>query len=91
MTNGSNRINNNSEAFTLIEILVVIAIISIITAILFPAFAQAREKARSTTCVSNERQLGLAFLQTDQAYASMFPPARFPGPSWSAASIAVTP
>src|SRR2546421_6637947 len=47
------------NAFTLIELLVVIAIIAIIAAILFPVFAQAREKARETTCISNSRQIGL--------------------------------
>ena len=46
--------------FTLIEILVVVAIIGIIAAILFPVFARAREKARQTTCVSNLKQLGMA-------------------------------
>jgi prepilin-type N-terminal cleavage/methylation domain-containing protein/prepilin-type processing-associated H-X9-DG protein len=56
------------KAFTLIELLVVIAIIAIIAAILFPVFAQAREKARQTTCVSNLRQLGTALMMYSQDY-----------------------
>lgn len=61
------------NAFTLIELLVVIAIIAILAAILFPVFAAAREKARQTTCASNERQLSLAVIQYVQDYDEMFP------------------
>ncbi len=57
-TNGSTK--NNRSGFTLIELLVVIAIIAILAAILFPVFAQAREKARQTACLSNTKQLGTA-------------------------------
>ncbi len=49
-----------NKGFTLIELLVVIAIIAILAAILFPVFAQAREKARQTMCLSNARQMGIA-------------------------------
>ncbi len=56
------------RAFTLIELLVVIAIIAILAAILFPVFAKAREKARQSSCQSNVKQLGLAFMQYTQDY-----------------------
>ena len=60
-------------AFTLIELLVVIAIIAVLAAILFPVFAQAREKARQTTCLSNMKQVGLAFAQYLSDFDSMYP------------------
>ena len=61
------------RGFTLIELLVVIAIIAILAAILFPVFAQAREKARQTACLSNEKQIGLALHSYHDALGS-FPP-----------------
>ncbi len=59
--------------FTLIELLVVIAIIAILAAILFPVFARARENARRTSCMSNMKQLGLAFMQYAQDYDERMP------------------
>jgi prepilin-type N-terminal cleavage/methylation domain-containing protein/prepilin-type processing-associated H-X9-DG protein len=52
--------NPATRAFTLIELLVVIAIIAILAAILFPVFAQAKEAAKKTVCLSNQKQIGLA-------------------------------
>ena len=56
------------RAFTLIELLVVIAIIAILAAILFPVFAQARDKARQASCLSNTKQMALAHLMYSQDY-----------------------
>jgi prepilin-type N-terminal cleavage/methylation domain-containing protein/prepilin-type processing-associated H-X9-DG protein len=65
--------NRKRFGFTLIELLVVIAIIAILAAILFPVFAQAREKARAITCLSNMKEIGLATMMYVQDYDEQFP------------------
>src|SRR5436309_10313307 len=67
------RDRSKPSGFTLIELLVVIAIIAILAAILFPVFAQAREKAPQTTCLSNQKQLGTAMSMYIQDYDERFP------------------
>ena len=62
-----------NRGFTLIELLVVIAIIAILAAILFPVFAQARESARSISCLSNMKQIGLALKMYGQDYDETYP------------------
>ncbi len=63
-----------NRGFTLIELLVVIAIIAILAAILFPVFAQAREKARQASCLSNMKQITLGTMQYTQDYDEKYPP-----------------
>jgi prepilin-type N-terminal cleavage/methylation domain-containing protein/prepilin-type processing-associated H-X9-DG protein len=70
--NRSNRLVVN-RAFTLIELLVVIAIFAILAARLFPVFASAREKARQTTCLSNQKQIGSATMMYLQDYDEGMP------------------
>ena len=75
------------KGFTLIELLVVIAIIAILAAILFPVFSKAREKARQTSCLSNQKQIALGILMYAQDYDEQTPIAFFtwdspPGPPY---------
>lgn len=86
--------STQKRAFTLIELLVVIAIIAILAAILFPVFAQAREKARQASCSSNLKQAALATQMYVQDYDETFPMslAPFPGntPDYAAAPCITT-
>ncbi|MGC4043843.1 MAG: DUF1559 domain-containing protein [Armatimonas sp.] len=73
MSKLSRRAHLAGSAFTLIELLVVIAIIAILAAILFPVFAQAREKARAISCLSNTKNLGTATMMYVQDYDELLP------------------
>lgn len=70
------------RGFTLIELLVVIAIISILASILFPVFARAREKGRSAACLSNVKQITLAFLMYAQDYDEIMTPGALGADLW---------
>jgi prepilin-type N-terminal cleavage/methylation domain-containing protein len=72
-----------AEAFTLVELLVVTALISLLAALLFPVFFQAREKARQATCISNLRQLGLAVFMYAQDSDDLMPYAGDPSDVYS--------
>ena len=70
------------RGFTLIELLVVIAIIAILAAILFPVFAQAREKARESACLNNTKQMALAVQTYMNDNDGGYPSAdRYPSPT----------
>lgn len=75
------RHSTETRAFTLIELLVVIAIIAILAAILFPVFAQAREKARQTSCLSNLKQISMGELMYVQDYDETFSPTNETSPA----------
>ncbi|HVK05206.1 MAG TPA: DUF1559 domain-containing protein [Armatimonadaceae bacterium] len=87
MNKQSASVYGNRSAFTLIELLVVIAIIAILAAILFPVFAQARQKARQAACLSNMKQIGLAVMQYAQDYDELFVPSETYPTGSSAAGI----
>jgi len=69
------------KGFTLIELLAVIAIISILSAILFPVFARARENARRASCLSNLKQIGLGIMMYTQDYDEKLVSYAYPNPT----------
>ena len=79
------------RAFTLIELLVVIAVIAVLASILFPVFARARENARRTSCLSNLKQVGLAFQMYAQDYDENFPLTTVTDAGLTSDGIAMTP
>lgn len=68
------RLPSRTGAFTLIELLTVIAIVAMLSAILFPVFSRARENARRSACQSNLRQVGLGIAQYVQDFDERMPP-----------------
>jgi len=75
-------------AFTLIELLVVIAVIAILAAILFPVFAQARDRARQASCLNNLKQIGIAIGMYNQDYDERMPTCCAWGKGWTWGSAA---
>lgn len=67
------RISASRQGFTLIELLTVIAIMAILSSMIFPSMSRAREMARRSSCASNMKQLDLAFMQYKDDYDGRFP------------------
>lgn len=67
------RCAGRQNGFTLVELLTVIAIIAILASILFPVFAQAREKARQSSCLSNQKQIAMAIMMYAQDFDETYP------------------
>ena len=82
------RARRRSSAFTLIELLVVIAIIAILAALLLPALAKAKEKAKTVQCMNNERQIALATVMYGNDNNDYIVPLTVPGPTWPGAVFA---
>ncbi len=75
--------NSSKHGFTLVETLVVLVIIGVLAALLFPVFARVREDARKATCQSNLQQIGLAIQQYKQDNKGFYPPAFQNGLAWT--------
>ena len=69
----AHRVSRRPRAFTLVEVLVVLAVLGLLAAILFPAFNSARHSTRLITCQNNERQIGLAFQLYQSDYNRLYP------------------
>jgi prepilin-type N-terminal cleavage/methylation domain-containing protein len=67
------KVSSGSSAFTLIELLVVIAIIAILASTLLPSLGKAREVARTTACMNNQKQLGMSLLMYVDDFQDFYP------------------